>query len=169
MFKPIMILAALSLIPQAVMAKCEGMSLNETTPSKFLVYHTDKEHKYMSATNPISYNQGAGDVSDSEYLYQVSHKKNHEKKCQIVAKEGIASFALKQKTELTITSAEMQGNKFVMNLNDEKIKSIECTGVQTLGDVKDVMDPYLTFECKNKFAWNKTKQDGLARLPASVK
>lgn len=166
MFKQTLLLSALVLLPQTVMAKCEGMSVKEFSPSKFTIYHTDKGHKLT----PVVFTQDEGDISDSEFLYQVSHKKNHDKKCSVVALDAKKGFTLKQKEQLIVKSAEIVGNTFVMNLNHASLKSIECTGVQTMGDIRDVVDPYLTFECRDKFAYQKMKVEGVAaRLPASTK
>jgi hypothetical protein len=106
-------------------------------------------------------------VSDMEYLYELSHKKDLDKKCTLNLNKTAKPFALKQKEELIVKSASLVDKQFTMVLDHESLSSINCTGVQTLGDLKDVMEPYLSFTCKDNFAYNEIK-GGALRLPASV-
>lgn len=147
-------------------SKCGGRSLKEMTPSKFLIYHTDKMHKTVYSSYPVKFEVDHDELSVSETLFHISHGKKKDKLCSLnLAKDG-SKFSLKQKEFLVVKSAEFKDNKFVMNLDHQKLSSIVCNGVTTMQDLKDVMEPYLMFNCKDTMAYQPAAQ---TRLPASVK
>jgi hypothetical protein len=147
---------------------CDGDNLNGVTPSKLLVYHTDKGHKTVDSTHPISFDVSHEEFSDSETLYHLSHGKSQDKTCKLYVHKDSEKFSLKQKENILVKSAEFTNGQFIMKLDHKNLSSIVCTGVKTMGDLKDVMEPYLMYNCKDKVAYQRPAGT-TDRLPASAK
>ena len=154
-------------ITTGAMAKCENMSLKEMTPTKFEIYHTDKGHKTASTEMPIKFELDHDELSQSETLFHISHHKKLDKSCMVHVANGEQKFTLKQKEYLYVTGASYVNDEFTMKLDHPKLSKIVCKGVSTMGDLKDTMEPYLMFACKDRLAYTKVAKT--TRLPASTK
>lgn len=145
-------------------AKCTADKLEEFAPAKFTVYQVDREHKFVGKTTPLVFAKEEHELSESDRLYHISHKKSPNKHCSLVSLPD-STFSLKSKEEFQVTKVESNEGVLRIVLGHEKLAHIDCKGIQTMGDLRDALEPYLTFDCKQRF---KPKTVN-GRLPASIK
>ena len=144
-------------------AKCTGEKLEDFAPKKFMVYQVDRDHKFVGKKTPLVYQKEQEELSDSDRLYHISHNKSPNKHCSLHTNPN-QTFSLKTKEHLSVKTIENNNGVYRLVLEHPTLAHIDCKGIKTMGDLRDTLDPYLTFECKDRF---KPKTDN-GRLPASV-
>ncbi|MFZ4713349.1 MAG: hypothetical protein ACOYL6_06545 [Bacteriovoracaceae bacterium] len=145
-------------------AKCTGDNLEDFAPSKFTVYQTDREHKFVGKTTPLVFSKEEDELSENNKLYHISHHKDLNKACALHSTPD-STFSLKAKEDFVVKAIESNKNGYRLVLDHAKLAFIDCKGIKTMGDLRDTLEPYLTFSCKDRF-----KPKTLSgRLPASVR
>lgn len=148
-----------------IYAKCTNDDISLSAPGKFIVYQTDKEHKFLDLKHPMTFEMQEGHLSQADHLYHISHGKERSKHCELYLNGDYKNYSLKGKDKFQVKKVQWINNHYVMMLDHEKLGHIDCTGVKTFGDLRDAMEPYLTFSCKDRF---KASAEAGGRFPASV-
>ena len=133
----------------ATYSACTNFNAEDSAPSKITVFQTDKKHKNFDSNNQIVFNKFQEELSEDEMLYHISHRKMANKNCFLQNSDIDPSYYLMPKSEFIVKSAHMIDGSYELRVEGKNLSHLKCTGIKTLGDLKDVLEPYLTFNCKN--------------------